>query len=62
MELTNVNLKKYGDQATLRLEFGADNVHEIVVYRGQSYLSVIANLNRLGEEIRDSMTTLTKST
>lgn len=54
-ELTCVKLERYEDRATLRLEFGADNVHTLPFDRGASYLSVIAAMNAVAIEIRDSM-------
>lgn len=54
-ELTCVKFERYADHATLRMEFGADNVHTLLLHRGANYLSVIAAMNAVAEAIRESM-------
>lgn len=56
MELTCVTVNRYSDSIDIGLEFGASNVYILQLQRGQSYLSVIARLNTLEIEIRETVT------
>lgn len=53
-ELTHVTSNRYSESIDIVLEFGADNQYTLKLYRGQSYLSVIAELNAIERLIRET--------